>query len=119
MGEGWRCRRRRASSRLHLQGRAIGLAAEREARQKADDDLGPISAINLARPEVDCIADRARRRPVETAMRERVRAIGWRLFHEGGAKLMGRVCDDLYDANGRAGSFVDHAWDGIGGVWWA
>jgi hypothetical protein len=95
------------------------VAAERESLREADGDLVPISAINLARPEIDCVADRARRRPVETAMKEHVRAIGWRMFHEGGSRLMGRVCDEVYDANGRAGSFVEHAWDGIGGVWWA
>jgi len=53
-------------------------------------------------------------RPVEAAMRARVRDLGERIHAAGGFDAMQAVWMDVSEANRRAGSFLDRAWDGVG-----
>lgn len=53
-------------------------------------------------------------RPVETAMRDRVRDLGERIHAAGGFDAMQDVWFDVAEENHRAGSFLDRAWNGVG-----
>lgn len=62
--------------------------------------------------------------PVGRALRRAIRALGERLHEIGGTQAMEDACDRVAERHegrygGRRLGIMDHAWNGIGGEWWA
>lgn len=76
----------------------------------------PADRTGLSPPSrLESVIANAPKRPVETAVREHVRAIGWELYAQGGFDGMEAVWNQVAAECGRAAAWLDKAWDGIEG----
>ena len=100
-----------------------------EARKRADGPIefklvsfAAIDAAAMPTRAESAISDMAKD-PVGAACRLGVRHCGEMLFQIGGVDLMHEVIDRVADQNpakfGARGTIMDHAWNGIGDVWWS
>ena len=89
--------------------------AERQRSPRAADWPAPLALVEHTEPptRAEQVIKEAADRPVETAVREHVRTIGYALASQGGFKRMQAAWGAVAEQDGRAAAWLDKAWDGI------